>query len=344
MHDTHRPASAQPLAVVFGAPGPVLTADQRAFFRDANPLGLILFQRNCESPDQLRRLCADFRNAVGRADAPILIDHEGGVHQRMEPPVWPAFPAPAAFGRLYRRDPAAGLRAAGLNGAAIGSLLADHGISVDCAPLLDVPVASADPVIGERAFSSDPHDVALLADAFVQGMRAAGVVPVIKHIPGHGRATVDSHAARPVVDTDLATLDRTDFIPFRQLAGAPWAMVAHVVYSAVDAERPATISPLVVESLIRERLGFAGVLISDCIYMESLTGSLAERCASVLAAGLDIALSSHGDVQDWIPIAAAARPLTPAGAIRMAAGSQPANPTLVDVEASLAEIRHLLAL
>lgn len=337
------PASSRPLAVVFGTPGTILSADQRAFFRDANPLGLILFKRNCESPDQVRRLCGDFRDAVGRADAPILIDFEGGEHQRMDPPVWPAFPAPATFGRLYARDNAAGLRAARLNGAAIGTLLRQHGVTVDCAPLADVPVAGADPVIGERAFASDPEIVTLLARAFMEGMETAGVTPIIKHIPGHGRALVDSHKDRPFVDTDLATLDRTDFLPFARLnRTAPWAMVAHVVYSAVDPVNPATISRDAVRTIIRDRIGFDGVLISDCIYMESLGGTLAERAAAVLDAGLDIVLSSHGDVAEWVPIAAAVRPLTADSAARLARPMAPRAPDL-EVEAALAEIRALLA-
>lgn len=336
-------APSRPLAVIFGAPDPVLSADQLAFYRDANPLGLILFKRNCETPDQVRRLCDDFRNAVGRADAPILIDFEGGEHQRMDPPVWPAFPAPAAFGRLYAKDREAGLRATRLNGAAIATLLRQHGVTVDCAPLADVPVAGADPVIGERAFGTDPDVVTALARAFMDGMSGAGVTPIIKHIPGHGRALVDSHKDRPVVDTDLSTLDGTDFLPFARLnRAAPWAMVAHVVYSAVDPVNPATISISAVQQIIRDRIGFDGVLISDCIYMESLGGTLAERCAAVLDAGLDIALSSHGDVEEWTPIAAAARPLTDAAVARL---SRPltASGAAVDVDTALEEINALLA-
>ena len=251
-------------------PGTVLTDAQRAFFRETDPLGLILFKRNCETPDQVRRLCEDFREAVGRHDAPILIDHEGGTHQRMDPPVWPQFPPPARFGELYKKDPARALVAARLNGRAIGTLLWQHGVSVDCAPLLDVPVAGADPVIGDRAFSGDPEQVALLADAFVEGMKLSGVTPIIKHIPGHGRAMVDSHKELPTVDVPLTELDSTDFVPFRHLATAPWAMVAHIVFPEVDPVRPATVSPLVLEQLVRGRLGFKGVLISDCIYMDAL--------------------------------------------------------------------------
>ncbi|HYC01868.1 MAG TPA: glycoside hydrolase family 3 N-terminal domain-containing protein [Azospirillaceae bacterium] len=332
-------SSRHPLAVVFGAPGTVLTREQKDFYRDADPLGLILFKRNCEAPDQLRRLCAEFREAVGRADAPILIDFEGGEHQRMEPPVWPAFPAPANFGRLYRRDPERALASARLNGAAIGALLADHGVTVDCAPLLDVPVAGADPVIGERAFGDEPEQVAALAAAFMEGMLEQGVVPIVKHIPGHGRALVDSHKARPVVDTGLEALDATDFLPFKRLADAPWAMVAHVVYSAVDPIRPATVSPAVLGQVVRGRIGFGGVLVSDCIYMDSLEGTLAERCAAVLAAGMDVALSSHGDVAEWTAIAAGARPLTDAAAARIEAAARMAGRSgRFDVAGALAEI------
>ncbi|MEC4590534.1 MULTISPECIES: glycoside hydrolase family 3 N-terminal domain-containing protein [Nitrospirillum] len=342
-----------PLAVVFGVPGLEMTADQKAFFRDADPLGLILFKRNCGTPDQLRRLCDDFRDAVGRADAPILIDHEGGQHQRMDPPVWPAFPPPARIGALYRRDRAAGLAAAHLDGAAIGSLLRQHGISVDCAPLADVPVPGSHEVIGDRAFSDKPGEVAELAGAFMAGMIAAGVTPIIKHIPGHGRAMVDSHERLPVVDTDLDTLADSDFLPFRRLAqGAiqgpgPWAMVAHIVFSAVDTARPASISPLVVEQVIRGRIGFGGVLISDCIYMEALAGTLAQRCAAVLASGIDICLSSHGDVDEWRPIAAAARPLTPDSLARLTRTAVPAHGTpgglIDDVAAAARDLAAQLA-
>jgi beta-N-acetylhexosaminidase len=336
--------SRAPLAVIFGTPGTVLTGDQRAFFRDADPLGLILFKRNCETPDQVRRLCEDFREAVGRHDAPILIDHEGGQHQRMDPPVWPQFPAPARFGELYARDPGRALAAARLNGRAIGTLLRQHGVTVDCAPLLDVPVAGADPVIGDRAFSSDPEQVSLMADAFVEGMKVAGVTPIIKHIPGHGRAMVDSHKELPTVDVPLAELDRTDFVPFRHLATAPWAMVAHIVFPEVDPVRPATVSPVVLEQLIRGRLGFQGVLVSDCIYMDALGGTLPERCRAVLASGMDIALSSHGDVDEWQGIAAAARPLTEASLARLARNAVPApSEPLLEVETAVAEIMHLLA-
>jgi len=336
--------SRAPLAVIFGTPGTVLTDAQRAFFRDSDPLGLILFKRNCETPDQVRRLCEDFREAVGRHDAPILIDHEGGTHQRMDPPVWPQFPPPARFGELYAKDPARALVAARLNGRAIGTLLWQHGVSVDCAPLLDVPVAGADPVIGDRAFSGDPEQVALLADAFVEGMKLSGVTPIIKHIPGHGRATVDSHKELPTVAAPLTELDATDFVPFRHLATAPWAMVAHIVFPEVDPVRPATVSPLVLEQLVRGRLGFKGVLISDCIYMDALGGTLPERCRAVLASGMDIALSSHGDVEEWQGIAAAARPLTEESLARLALHSVPAPAEpLLDVAEAVREIHRQLA-
>ena len=336
--------SRAPLAVIFGTPGTVLTDAQRAFFRDSDPLGLILFKRNCETPDQVRRLCEDFRDAVGRHDAPILIDHEGGTHQRMDPPVWPQFPPPARFGELYQKDPARALVAARLNGRAIGTLLWQHGVSVDCAPLLDVPVAGADPVIGDRAFSGDPEQVALLADAFVEGMKLSGVTPIIKHIPGHGRAMVDSHKELPTVDAPLTELDATDFVSFRHLATAPWAMVAHIVFPEVDPVRPATVSPLVLRQLVRGRLGFRGVLISDCIYMDALGGTLPERCRAVLASGMDIALSSHGDVEEWQGIAAAARPLTEESMARLALHSvpPPAEP-LLDVAEAVREIHRQLA-
>ena len=336
--------SRAPLAVIFGTPGTVLTDAQRAFFRDSDPLGLILFKRNCETPDQVRRLCEDFRDAVGRHDAPILIDHEGGTHQRMDPPVWPQFPPPARFGELYQKDPARALVAARLNGRAIGTLLWQHGVSVDCAPLLDVPVVGADPVIGDRAFSGDPEQVALLADAFVEGMKLSGVTPIIKHIPGHGRAMVDSHKELPTVDAPLTELDATDFAPFRHLATAPWAMVAHIVFPEVDPVRPATVSPLVLRQLVRGRLGFRGVLISDCIYMDALGGTLPERCRAVLASGMDIALSSHGDVEEWQGIAAAARPLTEESLARLALHSVPAPAEpLLDVAEAVREIHRQLA-
>jgi beta-N-acetylhexosaminidase len=307
-------SSREPRAVVFGCSGPALTQAERDFFRDADPLGFILFQRNCDTPDQLRRLVIALRDAVGRADAPVLIDQEGGRVARLKPPHWPAYPAPAAIAAL---GGAAAKEAAWLGARLIADDLAALGITIDCVPVLDIPVAGADAVIGDRALGNEPAVVATLGRAVCEGMLAGGVLPVIKHIPGHGRATVDSHHALPRVDAARATLATSDFAPFRALADMPWAMTAHIVYAAIDARSAATLSRTVIDEVIRGDIGFDGVLVSDDLSMRALGGSFAERAAGALAAGCDLLLHCNGDMSEMTEIAGAAARLTPAARRRI---------------------------
>jgi beta-N-acetylhexosaminidase len=306
-------------AFIAGIAGTVLTDRERAFFRESEPWGLILFKRNINTPDQLRRLTDSFRDAVARADAPVLVDQEGGRVQRLGPPHWPSYPPGAEYGRLYDRDAEEGLAAARLGARLIATDLAAVGIDVDCWPLADVPVAGADAVIGERAFGSNPEKVAAVAGAVAQGLRDGGVLPVVKHIPGHGRAMADSHRELPVVDADRKSLEATDFRAFQPLAGLPLAMTAHVVFTAIDPVTPATTSVTIVREVIRELIGFDGVLMTDDISMEALTGAIRARSRAALAAGCDVLLHCNGRFDEMCEVAEAAPPLEGAAGRRAAA-------------------------
>ena len=290
-------------AFITGVAGPKLTEAERAFVREAQPWGLIVFKRNIAEPDALRRLSGDFRTMLGW-DAPVLIDQEGGRVQRMGPPSWPKYPPAAIYGVLYDRDPASGLAAARLGARLIAADLVDVGIDVDCMPLADVPVPGADAVIGDRAFGTHSDKVAALAGAFAQGLADGGVLPVLKHIPGHGRATVDSHKKLPTVTADKATLEATDFAAFRPLAGLPLAMTAHVVFTAIDAAAPATTSAAIVCDVIRGSIGYRGLLMSDDISMGALSGSLGERTCAAISAGCDVILHCSGDMDEMRAVAA----------------------------------------
>jgi beta-N-acetylhexosaminidase len=296
-------------AFITDVTGPAITAAEGAFLRATEPWGLIVFARNIETPDQLRRLTADFRAAVGR-DAPVLVDQEGGSVQRLGPPHWPRYPAGAEYGALYRHDPAAGLEAARLGARLIAADLRPLGIDVDCMPIADVPVRGADPVIGDRAYGDTPEQVAAIAGAIAEGLMAGGVLPVLKHLPGHGRATADSHRRLPVVDADRATLEATDFAAFRPLADLPLGMTAHVVFSAYDALAPATTSVTMVRQVIRDSIGFGGLLMSDDVAMGALDGPLGQRTRAALAAGCDVALHCGGSPAEREQVAAAAPRLT----------------------------------
>ncbi|MBC8267332.1 MAG: beta-N-acetylhexosaminidase [Rhodospirillaceae bacterium] len=286
-----------PLAAILGCSGLVLSDLERAFFTDVQPLGFILFARNCDNPDQVRELVNSLRRCVDRADAPVLIDQEGGRVQRLKPPHWRDAPAAYSFVTLYQKDPGLAIDAVRLNARLIAHELAELGINVDCAPLLDVVQAGADPIIGDRAFGNDPATISALGRAACEGFLMGGVLPVIKHIPGHGRANVDSHKQLPQVDADLETLSETDFAPFRALKAMPWAMSAHVLYSALDVNRPATLSPDII-TMIRNDLGFEGVLVSDDLSMQALSGTLGERTGLAMAAGCDVALHCNGDMDE----------------------------------------------
>lgn len=305
--------SQAPRAAIFGCAGARLSESERDFFRAADPLGFILFQRNCETPEQVRALVAALRSAVGRDDALVLIDQEGGRVQRLKPPHWPAYPAAARLAALGER---AG-EAVWLGARLIADDLAQLAITVDCLPVLDIPVGGADPVIGDRAYGTEPARVASLGHAACDGLLAGGVLPVVKHIPGHGRATVDSHHALPRVEAPRALLEASDFVPFRALADMPLAMTAHIVYTAIDAEHPATLSRRVIDEVIRSSIGFDGMLLTDDLSMRALGGGFAERVTLALDAGCDVVLHCNGDMAEMAEIAGAARPLSAAARARL---------------------------
>ena len=289
-------------AFITGLAGQTISASERAFLREARPWGLIVFKRNISTPAQVTDIIQSFRDTVGD-EAPVLVDQEGGRVQRLGPPHWPAYPPGARYGALYDRDPASGLAAARLAGHLIAADLIALGIDTDCLPIADVPVAGGDPVIGDRAYGTEPGKVAAIAGAVAQGLLAGGVLPVLKHLPGHGRATADSHHRLPVVDTDRATLERTDFAAFKPLADLPLGMTAHVVFSAIDPDAPATTSVTMVQQVIRGLIGFQGLLMSDDVSMGALSGTLAERSRASLAAGCDVVLHCNGDLAEMQAVA-----------------------------------------
>jgi len=305
-------------AVVFGCAGESLDDWERGFFAESRPWGFILFKRNCASPSQVRRLTAALRAAAGRPEAPVLIDQEGGRVQRLQPPQWRQAPAAAVFGRLAAQDGAAAEAACRLNARLIAVELHDLGIDVDCLPCLDVRQPDGHAVIGDRAFGGQAALVARLGRAAAEGLLAGGVLPVIKHVPGHGRARVDSHERPPLVEADRAELEAVDFAPFKALAELPVAMTAHVVYQAIDAAAPATTSRTLVSEVIRAHIGFAGLLLSDDISMRALAGSLGERCGAALAAGCDVILHCNGDRGEMESVARAVKELGPEAAARAA--------------------------
>jgi beta-N-acetylhexosaminidase len=293
----------QAKAFISGCSGHKLTAEERAFFRDEKPWGFIVFARNISDPQQLRALVDDMRECVGRADAPVLIDQEGGRVRRMRPPHWPDYPPGRLLGAIYRQNEQAGLRAAWLQSRLMAMDLMGCGINVDCLPVLDTPVPGAHDVIGDRAYSDHPHEVALIGRAACEGLLAGGVLPVIKHIPGHGRAGADSHLELPVVNEHPGVLGCTDFHPFMQLADMPMAMTAHVVYSGFDSERPATTSPVMIGEIIRGWLGFDGLLMSDDLSMKALGGDFASRTRDSFSAGCDVVLHCNGNFAEMREIA-----------------------------------------
>jgi beta-N-acetylhexosaminidase len=297
-------------AFIVGCSGPKLTQDERAFFRDAKPWGFILFKRNIETPDQVRALTAALRETVGVSDAPILVDQEGGRVQRMGPPHWRRYPPGRAYGRAAGGDPLMQREIARLGARLIADDLLAVGINVDCLPVLDVPAPGAHDIIGDRAYANDPVTIAVLGRAASEGLLAGGVLPVIKHMPGHGRAGADSHEALPVVRASRAELEATDFEPFRVLADMPLAMTAHVVYTAIDPDEPATTSRRVIDDVIRGSIGFAGLVMSDDVSMKALSGSLRERAVAALAAGCDVALHCNGKLDEMQAVAEAAPMLT----------------------------------
>jgi beta-N-acetylhexosaminidase len=285
-------------SLIVGLSGVIMTDDERRFYRDVRPAGLILFRRNVFDRGQFERLVDDVREAVGREDFLVLIDQEGGRVQRLKPPIARALPAAAAYAELYARDPEAAKRAAFAVARLTGEELRAYGITMNCAPVADLPVEGAHEIISDRAYGSNVAQVVALARAVAEGYLAGGVVPVVKHIPGHGRATADSHLSLPVVSTPHATLSETDFAPFKVLADLPAAMTAHVVYSAIDAENPASTSAIVTNDVIRSEIGFHNLLLSDDLSMKALSGPMRARSEAVIAAGSDLALHCNGDLDE----------------------------------------------
>lgn len=302
--------------VIYGLAGPELTADEAAFFREAAPVGFILFKRNIVDRGQLRALTDSLRDLTGRDDLPILIDQEGGRVARMGPPEWPAFPAGPKFAALYEKAPISAIEAMRVNAQALGMMLAEVGITVDCLPLLDVSGPETTPAIAERAYGTEPMQVAALGRAVLDGLAAGGVAGVVKHMPGHGRARVDSHYELPRVTADAQALE-TDIRPFRTLNKAGMGMTCHVVFETWDAERPATLSPTVIRDVIRDSIGFDGLLMTDDIDMKALSGTAGEKAAAAIAAGCDVVLDCWGRMDEMVEIAGRLGEMAPAGRARL---------------------------
>ena len=304
-------------AAIYGLEGAEFTADERDFFRDAKPAGYILFKRNIASREQLRCLTDALRDLEGHDEVPILIDQEGGRVARMRPPEWPAFPSGEAFDKLYQLAPSSAIEAARVNARALGLMLGEVGVNIDCLPMLDVRQPGATDIVGDRALGSEPMQVAALGKAILDGLASAGALGVIKHIPGHGRALVDSHHELPVVDASEDEL-RIDLEPFERLREAPMGMTSHILYTAWDEEHPASQSPFVIGEIIRQRIGFDGFLMSDDIGMEALGGDHGTRAAACIAAGCDVALHCDGKMESMLLVAEAAGEISPEGAARLA--------------------------
>ncbi len=330
-------------AFITALAGTEITSRERDVLSSARPCGVILFARNIADPDQVRRLTDDIRQAIASEDLMILIDQEGGRVQRLRPPHWRSLPAGAAYARCYADDPDRAVEATTLVARLMAQELREVGINTDCTPVLDLPVAGSHAIIGDRAFGETPAQVVALGGAVARGMMEGGVLPVIKHIPGHGRATKDSHLDLPMVDTPRAELTVTDFAPFASLAHLPAAMTAHVVFTSLDPDRPASISPSVTKDVIRGAIGFNGLLMSDDLGMKALTGSIEEKARAVFQAGSDLALLCSGDLAETEAVAAVAPPLEGQGVARLRKASavflqQPRPFDVPTAELALAEI------
>ena len=332
-------------AAIYGVAALELSEEERGFLRDADPAGMIIFRRNCESPEQLLGLTDSLRDVTGRGDLPILIDQEGGRVARMRPPAWPAFPAAERFARLYEAAPSSAIEAVRSNARALALMLRSCGINVNCLPLLDVRQEGATDIIGDRALGSEPMQVAALGRAVLDGMASAGVIGIVKHMPGHGRALVDSHKELPIVTASAEELE-IDLEPFERLSAAPMGMTAHVVYTAWDERRPASLSPVIIRDIIRERIGFDGLLMSDDLGMEALKGDFASRARDVVAAGCDLALHCSGKMDEMVAVASAVPALSNEGHDRLTramAGSRIGLDT-VDFAQEISKRDQLLAL
>jgi beta-N-acetylhexosaminidase len=331
-------------AAIYGIEAFELTGDERAFFRDAEPAGFIIFKRNCADPDQLLRLTSSLRELTGRTELPILIDQEGGRVARMKPPEWPAFPAAERFALLYQAAPSSAIEAVRSNARALALMLRSVGINVNCLPLLDVRQPGATDIIGDRALGDNPMQVAALGRAVLDGMASAGVVGVVKHMPGHGRALVDSHKELPFVNASVEEL-AVDLEPFERLSAVPMGMTAHVVYTAWDADRPASLSPTVIGEIVRGRIGFDGWLMSDDLGMEALAGDFGSRAAGVVAAGCDVALHCSGKMDEMVAVANAVPEMSAQGEARLvrAMASTMLEPEDLDFADAIAKRDALLA-
>lgn len=335
-------SSTTPLALFVGAPGLELSPSEVAFFREANPFGLFLFRRNLETPEQIRNLVAQFREAVGRDDAPVYIDQEGGRVQRLDNGNWPLFRPMGAFGALARKDRELGKHALRLSTLAMGSMMAELGIGSGTTPVVDLARKDTHDVIGQRAFGDDPDLVAEMGRVVVEAMLEVGEMPIIKHIPGYGRVSVDPHFHCPIVDAEIDDMRATDFKPFMALRDAPWAMVAHLIFTRIDADRPASVSPAIC-NLIRKDIGYDGVLITDCLTMDALSGTWPERVRAALDAGYDIALHSQGDLAASEAAANAALPLSADSLARIERANKRLGSSRVDVAALHAQVETIFA-
>lgn len=299
-------------AAIFGCAGKELTEEEKVFFKKLNPVGFIIFSRNIDNPDQVRKLCASLRACTDRDDTPILIDQEGGRVARLQPPHWPVFPPAKKFGDEYCENCGCARQDCFDNFKKIGEELAKIGVNVDCAPILDVPVVGAnEKIIGDRPFSKDVDVIIDLGKKACEALLEAGVLPIVKHIPGHGRAKTDSHFELPIVDTKYEELKNTDFKTFKGLADAPWAMTAHVLYTDIDASLPGSLSKKVINDIIRKEIGFDGFLICDDLSMKALNGDFENLTRDVLAAGCDAVLHCNGDMEEMKRIASALPKLSP---------------------------------
>jgi beta-N-acetylhexosaminidase len=335
------------IPVFFGLAGPTLTDAERRLFTSAEPAGYILFKRNIDTPDQVRALTDSLRELSGNPRLPILIDQEGGRVARLRPPHWPEFPPPVRFGEAYARSPLTAMAAARANAQGLGAMLAGLGITVDCLPLLDVKAQGMHDVIGDRSYGVDPHMVASLGRATLDGLKAGGAVGVVKHIPGHGRGTLDSHLALPTVMASAEELE-TDLIPFRRLADAPMAMTAHILYPAWDESLCASLSPAIISDIIRGSIGFDNLLMSDDLGMQALGlqpggNSMAGRATGVIKAGCDIALHCSGDLAEMEEVAAALAPIGEPARARLERAMAWAGPASGETTALAARRDALLA-
>jgi beta-N-acetylhexosaminidase len=324
-------------AFISGCAGRALSDVERRFFAAERPCGLILFARNCDTPEQIRSLVESFKDSVESDESLVLIDQEGGRVQRLRAPLWRTMPAARCYGRLYETDPEAAKRGAFASARLIAQELRDLGVTVNTLPVLDVPQQGAHEIIGDRAFSADPEVVIALGRAVMQGCLAGGVLPVIKHVPGHGRAKADSHLSLPKIDVPESELEATDFRPFRALRDAPLAMTAHVLLPAFDDRRPASTSPVIMGEVIRNRIGLIGLVMSDDLGMKALRGPFAERAHVVIEAGCDVALHCGGALAEMVEVAGAVPLLEGLAAERFsAARAKLREPQPFDVADSLA--------